>query len=165
MAEKVFYSFHYVPDNWRVAQVRNMGVLEGNQLLSDNTWETIASQGDTAIKNWISGQMSGKSCIVVLVGTDTASRKWVKYEIEKAWADKKGVVAIHVHNLKDKDGKQSIKGANPLTGVKVGSYGTALSTLAKCYDPPYGVSTSVYSHIESNISTWVDEAIKIRKNN
>lgn len=29
MARKVFYSFYYKRDNWRVAQVRNMGVVVG----------------------------------------------------------------------------------------------------------------------------------------
>lgn len=27
MARRTFYSFHYKPDNWRVSQVRNMGVV------------------------------------------------------------------------------------------------------------------------------------------
>ena len=34
-----FFSFHYKPDNWRAAQVRNMGVVEGNSPVSDNDWE------------------------------------------------------------------------------------------------------------------------------
>jgi len=34
MARAVFYSFHYKPDNWRASKVRQMGALEGNQLLS-----------------------------------------------------------------------------------------------------------------------------------
>lgn len=29
MARRVFTSFHYVPDNWRASQVRNMGKIEG----------------------------------------------------------------------------------------------------------------------------------------
>jgi len=35
---QVFYSFHYEADAWRAAQVRNMGVVEGNQPASDNEW-------------------------------------------------------------------------------------------------------------------------------
>lgn len=27
MARRTFYSFHYKPDNWCAAQVRNMGVI------------------------------------------------------------------------------------------------------------------------------------------
>ena len=28
MKRRVFYSFHYDPDNWRAAQVRNIGSIE-----------------------------------------------------------------------------------------------------------------------------------------
>ena len=38
MARKAFFSFHYQPDNWRVSQVRNIGVIEGNQ--PANFWPT-----------------------------------------------------------------------------------------------------------------------------
>jgi len=88
MARAVFYSFHYKPDNWRASKVRQMGALEGNQLLSDNDWEDVTSGGEQAIENWIAEQMRGKSCEVVLIGASTAGRKWVKYEIEKAWDDR-----------------------------------------------------------------------------
>jgi hypothetical protein len=30
----------------------------------------------------------------VLIGENTAERKWVKYEIKKAWNDKKGVLVF-----------------------------------------------------------------------
>ena len=113
MARKVFFSFHYKPDNWRVAQVRNIGVIEGNKTVSDNKWETIAGRGDAAIKRWINKQMRDKSCAVVLIGHKTARRKWIKYEIKKAWKDGKGVVGIYIHNLKDKDEKKALKGKNP----------------------------------------------------
>jgi len=53
---RTFFSFHYKPDNWRAAQVRNMGVVEGNAPVSDNDWETIQRGGDAAIKRWINGQ-------------------------------------------------------------------------------------------------------------
>ena len=38
---RTFFSFHYKPDNWRAAKVRNMGVVEGNSPVSDNDWETV----------------------------------------------------------------------------------------------------------------------------
>jgi hypothetical protein len=55
MTRRVFYSFHYVPDNWRASQVRNMGAVEGNQPAKDNDWETVTKGGDKAIEKWISG--------------------------------------------------------------------------------------------------------------
>lgn len=80
MARKVFYSFHFKPDNWRASQVRNMGVIEGNAPVSDNEWEEIKKGGDEAIESWINDQLSGKSCAIVLIGENTAGRKWIEYE-------------------------------------------------------------------------------------
>lgn len=75
MARKVFFSFHYEADNWRASQVMNAGVVEGNQPVSDNDWETITRGGDAAIQRWIDSQLDGKSCCVVLIGSATAGRK------------------------------------------------------------------------------------------
>ena len=162
MARRVFFSFHYKPDNWRAGQVRNAGAVEGNKPVSDNDWETITSGGASAIEDWISDQMKGKSCAVVLVGSKTAGRKWINYEIKKAWNDGKGVLGIHVHNLKNRDGDQSSKGSNPFSGFTVGD--TSLADIVECYDPPYKTSKKVYDYITENIEDWVEEAIKIRDN-
>jgi hypothetical protein len=164
MARKVFYSFHFKPDCWRTSQVRNAGVVEGNQPVADNEWETIKGKGDDAIKRWIDGQLSGRSCAVVLIGSATAGRKWIKYEIEKAWNDGKGVVGIYVHNLKDRDGGQCSKGRNPFEGFTMERDGAKLSSLVKAYDPPRTTSTAVYDYIKNHIADWVEEAITIRNN-
>lgn len=163
MARSVFYSFHYIPDGSRASQIRNAGVIEGNRPVSDNDWETITSAGDKAIERWIGDQMSGKSCVVVLIGSATANRKWINYEIVKAWNDGKGVAGIYIHNLKDLAGQQSKRGANPFDYVTKG--GAKLSTIVKAYDPPYSVSTDVYAYIKKNLANWVEEAITIRNTN
>ena len=119
MARRCFYSFHYQPDNWRASQVRNMGVIEGNQPVCDNDWETVKRWGDRAVENWIADQMSGRSCTVVLIGAETAGRKWINYEIEKTWKDKKGLVGIYIHNLKDVRQQQTSKGNNPFSQYNV----------------------------------------------
>ena len=162
MVRKAFYSFHYKPDNWRASQVRNMGVIEGNIPVSDNDWEEITRGGDKAIQKWIDGQINGKSCAIVLIGTNTAGRKWIKYEIKKSWNDGKGVVGIYIHNLKNKDGYQSSKGKNPFDDFTVD--GKKLSSIVKAYDPPSSIGTRVYDHIKTNLETWVEEAISIRNN-
>lgn len=165
MARKAFFSFEYKPDNWRASQVRNMGALEGNSPVSDNDWETITKGGDPAIKKWINDQMSDRSCVVVLVGSTTAGRKWIDYEIEKAWNDGKGLVGIHIHGLLNSEGNQSNKGSNPFANFTVGENKTPLSSIVKTYDPPYTTSKSVYDYIKGNIEVWVEEAVKIRNAN
>src|SRR5262245_5787369 len=137
MAKSCFFSFHYIPDNWRAAQVRNMGVLEGNAPVSDNDWESVKRSGDAAIERCIMGQLNGRSCSIVLVGTNTAGRKWINYEIEKSWNAGKGLVGIHIHSLKDINGAQSTKGVNPFNGFTVGTQKQPLSSIVKLYDTPY----------------------------
>lgn len=160
MARRVFFSFHYKPDNWRASQVRNIGALEGNSPVSDNGWESITRGGDTAIQRWIDDEMSGRSCCVVLIGTNTAGRKWINYEIRKAWSDRRGLVGVHIHGLKDMDGNQSSKGANPFSGLTVG--GVALGSVVQAHDTPYSSSQYVYDHIKEKLSQWVEEAIALR---
>jgi len=92
MARKVFFSFYYDGDGWRASQVRNMGALEGNAPCSDNDWEAVKKGGDRAIEKWIAEQLVGRSCTVVLVGGETANRKWVIHEIQESWNANKGVL-------------------------------------------------------------------------
>jgi len=164
MARRIFYSFHYKPDNWRASQVRNMGVIEGNRPATDNDWETITRSGDDAIKRWIRDQMTGISCIVVLIGANTAGRKWINYEIVEAWNSGKGVLGVHIHNLKDQEQKQGTKGSNPFDYIPFGNGTTKLSSIVRAYDPSYYTSTVVYDYIRQNLAAWVEEAIRIRNN-
>jgi len=164
MAQKVFYSFHYRPDSCRASQVRKMGAVEGNRPCSDNDWEIITRGGDDQIKKWIAEQLDGTSCVVVLIGTDTADRKWISHEIVTGWNGGKGVVGVYVHNLQDRGGQQSAKGENPFAFIKFGNSEEQLSSVVKTYDPPYLTSTAVYDYIKENLAAWVEEAITIRNN-
>lgn len=161
MARRVFYSFHYDPDNWRVQTVRNIRAIEAQPKLTSNEWETVWRKGQKAIQNWIDGQMIGKGCVVVLIGAQTASRPWVKYEITKGWNDGKGVIGIYIHNLKDSSQNQSRKGANPFAGIEMKD-GRPMSDYVTTYDPPYTTSTFVYDYIAENIESWTEAAVLAR---
>ena len=155
---QVFYSFHYANDVMRTQQVRNIGVIEGNTPVSANEWESVKKKGDTAIRGWIDNAMKNRSCVIVLVGSETANRKWVKYEIKKAWTDGKGLLGIYIHNLKDPNTGTGKQGANPFDSFTVGD--KKLSALVKCYNPK---PTDAYSDISNNISDWIEAAIASRK--
>lgn len=160
MVRRAFYSFHYQPDCSRAGQIRNMGVLEGNAPASDNDWEAVKKGGDAAIQKWIDGQLHGKSVAIVLIGSATAGRKWINYEIKAAWDAGKGVMGIYIHNLKDLDGNQASQGSNPFNGFTVGT--TSMASIVKAYLPPYSDSKLAYGHIKDNLSTWIEDAIAIR---
>jgi hypothetical protein len=161
MPRRVFYSFNYNEDRDRVAQVRNMGVVEGSPIASDNDWETIKRGGWRAIKSWIDRQMVGTSCCVVLAGRWTANREWINYELVEAWNQKKGIVVVHIYELKDLNSRKSSRGANPLEYVQLSS-GALLSSVAKAYDSPFVDSKDVYADIRSKLPGLIEEAITIR---
>lgn len=154
---QIFYSFHFANDVFRVQQIRNIGALEENKPVSPNDWETVKRQGEASIKRWIDDNMKYRSCVVVLVGSETANRPWVRYEIEKAWKDGKGLFGIHVHNLRDPKTGICAKGANPFSSFTVG--GSPFSNIVACYDPS---PMDAYNDIKNNIEKWVESAIAQR---
>lgn len=165
---KVFYSFHFDNDVMRVQLIRQMGVVEGDEPVSKNEWETLRKK-DGAIKNWIDDTMSTRSCVIVLIGEDTANRPWVKYEIERAWTEKKGLFGIYIHNLKCANKVRTTgvgtcnQGANPFdtfTFTSGDRKGQKLSSVIKCYNPK---SSDAYGDISTNIDAWVEAAIASRK--
>lgn len=162
MTRRVFYSFHYEPDNWRAGTVRNIGTIEGNTPARDNDWEKVTKGGDSEIEKWINNQMEGRSCIVVLIGEKTAKRKWINYEIINGWNKGKGVVGIHIHKLLDKYGNSTNKGVNPFDHISFKNTGEKLSSKVKVYDPIGCDSKEVYKNISDNIGNWIEEALKIR---
>lgn len=156
---QVFFSFEYQKDVWRVSQVRNMGKVSDSSTFSDNDWEKVKSRSDSEIRSWIDTQMAMRSCLVVLIGETTSTRKWVKYEIEKAYELNKGIVGIYIHKLKDQNGEQSSKGANPFYSIYTND-GERLSKYIECFDSSYQTSEYVYDDISGNISDLIENALE-----
>ena len=163
MTRSVFFSFHFAKDFSRTQLVRNMGIISGNKVATPNKWEEVKRKGKISIQAWIDENMIGKSCLVVLVGSNTAGRQWIEYEIEKAWNDGKGVLGIRIHNLKDLFGKQSTSGNNPFSIFNLCGDKRKLSGVVPLKSPNSITSTGTYKIISENIEDWIEEAIEIRK--
>lgn len=153
---QIFYSFHYDNDVFRVQQIRSMGSLEENKPVSHNDWETVQKGGDKAIEKWINDNMNYRSCVVVLIGENTHKRPWVKYEIKKAWEDGKGLLGIHINNLKDPKTGTCSKGTNPFEQFTFRDNKGNIKTIP-CKTP---LASDTYNDIKNNIESWVEEAIK-----
>ncbi len=156
---QIFYSFHYDNDVFRVQQIRNMGALEDNKPVAANDWETVKRGGDKAIEKWIDDNMKYRSCVVVLIGEETAKRPWIKYEIKKAWQDGKGLLGIHINNLKDPKNGTCSKGTNPFDQFTFKDNNGNIKSIP-CKSPS---STDAHNDIKNNIESWVEEAIKNRQ--
>lgn len=150
MARKVFYSFHFDNDSWRAGQVRNIGAVEGDKPVNGNKWEEVKHKSETTIKNWIDNNLKDKSCLVVLIGEKTSERKWVNYEINRAWELGKAVCGIYIHQLENVFGNQSSKGRNPL------------KSYIPVFESSYSSSKYVYDDIKNNISELVEKALRVR---
>lgn len=157
--EQVFYSFEYRKDGWRASQVRKMGNISEESTFSDDDWAAVRLKTDYSIRKWIDAQMKMRSCLVVLIGSTTSTRKWVKYEIEKAYELGKGIVGICIHNLKDYNGVPSSKGINPLDEI-LAKDGSPLSAHVTCFESSSATSAKVCVDIEENIDKLIAEAIQ-----
>jgi hypothetical protein len=116
MARRTFFSFNYEEDVWRASNVRNSGALgEDNiEFIDASLWEKAKSQSGAAIQRLIDDAIGRSSVTCVLIGASTASRPWVKYEINKSIELGKGLFGIHIYRIKDRNGNESTRGENPL---------------------------------------------------
>lgn len=120
MARRVFFSFHYQMDIWRVNQIRMAHIVEGTAAAGwhdASIWEEAKRMGDDAVHGLINRGLEGTTVTAVLIGSQTANRKYVKYEIDQSIARGNGILGIYIHDLKDQRGLPSPKEKIPLIGL------------------------------------------------
>lgn len=116
MARRAFFSFHYQRDIWRVNQIRNIPNVTGCAAAGfqdGSLWEEAKKKGDATIKALIDKGLENTTVTVVFVGSQTSGRKFINYEIDQSIARGNGIVAVQVHELKDKAGNADVAGAIP----------------------------------------------------
>ena len=116
MARRVFFSFHYENDVWRASIVRNSHVVEGTAAAGfqdASLWEEAKKKGDEALKRLIKAGLESTTVTAVLIGAETASRKWVDYEIQQSIERGNGMLGVYIDEIKGKDGKTSARGTVP----------------------------------------------------
>lgn len=154
MPKKVFYSFQYQPDNWRVHQVINARAISGGAAFIPQEWEKVRRQTDAAIEQWIHTQMNYSKAVIVLVGETTAESRWVRYEIEKAWNDRRPLIGVRINGLKDSNGNTQRRGINPFDTV-TDQHGFSLTQHGVKLMDPGTSSLTPFSDIEQNLENWV----------
>jgi len=130
---RVFFSFHYEGDVWRATNVRNAGKVDAAAAAGwddASLWEDAKRKGKTEIEYLIDSGLKGTSVTAVLIGSETASRPWVTYEIEKSIERGNGLLGVRIHGIRDQDSHRSKRGSVPkaLNGYRVydwhgGSFG------------------------------------------
>lgn len=146
MARTVFTSFHFQRDIWRANVVRNSWVTKGgesNAFFDRSLWEEAQKKGDAAIKRMIDKALIGTSVTAVLIGTETADRKYVKYEVQQSVAENKGLFGVYIHKIQNNEKRTDTKGSSPFAGL------SGIATYDWVNDDGY-----------SNFKSWVEKAAK-----
>jgi hypothetical protein len=141
VGRRVFFSFHYGGDVWRASSIRKSGQFDAVAAAGWNDaslWEEAKKTGDAEIRRLIDCGLTGTSVTAVVIGAETASRKWVKYEIEKSIERGNGLLGVRIHNCKNEHGQKGKRGAVP-KALTDGGY-------------------HVYDWDSSNLGRWVELA-------
>lgn len=103
MARRVFFSFHYQPDVNRANVVKNAWVgrdRADSGFFNASVVEATKRTGDEALKRFLREGMVGSSVVCVLTGTQTARRRWVRYEVLRGLRDNRGILEVAIHNIR-----------------------------------------------------------------
>jgi hypothetical protein len=120
MARRTFFSFHYKNDVHRSWNVRNSWVTKDREdagFFDNGLWEKKQRESDDSIKQLIRDGVHGTSVLCVLNGSQTALRRWVRYEIARGILNKNGILTIDIHSVKNMDGETSVRGVDPLDNI------------------------------------------------
>lgn len=123
MVRRTFFSFHYDRDIWRSSIVRNSWLTQDREAAGfwdASLWEEAKRKGDEALKKLIQQGLKNTSVTVVLIGNETAERKWVNYEIKESYSKGNGLLGVFIHNIRDSNRYRDNKGRNPFDSIYIG---------------------------------------------
>lgn len=144
MARRTFFSFHFQHDIFRANVVRNSWVTRDREaagFFDASLWEEAQTKGEAAVHALIDEGLKNTSVTVVLIGKATATRPYVKYEIEQSIARGNGLLGVRIENIKDIRGNVDDAGPNPL---------------------PKGYPVYLWNKDDgyTNLRTWIERAAK-----
>lgn len=156
---KVFFSFHY-DDIMRVNNVRNVWKIYHpntqtmRSFYDSSLWESRKLEGPEALKRLIREGVEQTSAICVLIGADTWSREWVRYEIARAIIDNRGLLGVHINSLNHhQSGFPHPLGSNPFDYMGLYRQHNALLGGAQYYLYEYeGGAWRPYQHYSNAVS-------------
>jgi antiphage defense system Thoeris ThsB-like protein len=191
MARRTFFSFHYRPDVHRAWNVRNSWVTKPDRedagFFDSSVFESKERTNDEALKRFLAEGLQGTAVTAVLYGAETATRRWVHFELLKSFVEGKRILSVDIHSIKNLEQLPARPGIDPLTflGVEVKA---GIAKLKEYVDGtwrwaadvgnvsvsslPYGLqegSNKLFSHLfrtydwatgdgRTNIGDWIEKA-------
>jgi hypothetical protein len=116
-ARRTFFSFHYQEDVSRTQVVRNSWVTKEDReeagFFDASVFESKKRAGDETLKRFLTEAFDGTTVTCVLIGSQTAFRPWVRYELVRSFQRGNGLFGIRVNNIKNLQGQYGSFGENP----------------------------------------------------
>lgn len=159
MARRVFFSFHYDNDINRSMTVRNSWVTQGKEaagFVDKAEFEKIKRTGEIAVHRWIDNQLNGTSVTVVLIGSETLNRPFVKYEICESIKRGNGVIGVYIHNIRDMITQKGSLQGNPHTIIGYYDNGSPAYFDRICD----GLYDYTYDNGYANLGVWIEQAAR-----
>ncbi len=123
MARNVYFSFHYDDvKSFRANVVRMSYKFRAGDInfRDASIWEESKEKQVSTIKKLIDSELMGSSVTCVLIGSETYSRRFVRYEIAKSFEMKKGQLGVGINWIKDNKGEIKFwPGENPFDYLKL----------------------------------------------
>lgn len=103
MARRTFFSFHYQADVFRAQVVRNSWVTKADRedagFFDASVFEAKKRESPESLRRFLREALDGSSVACALTGTETASRRWVRYEMLQALKQGRGLMEISIHSV------------------------------------------------------------------
>jgi hypothetical protein len=107
VVRRTFFSFHYQVDVTRAHVVKNSWVTKEERedagFFDASVFESKKRAGDDTLKRFLTESLNGTSVTCVLIGGQTAFRKWVRYELVRSFHRGNGLFGIRIHAIKNLD--------------------------------------------------------------
>ena len=120
-------------------EIDSLTGVEFAEFIDASLWEEAKRKSRSALEKLIKDGLTNTTVTAVLIGSDTASRQWVNYEIDRSIERGNGLLGIYIHSIEDRDGRRAPRGANPLP-------------------PPYATYDWINDRGYVNLGTWVETA-------
>jgi hypothetical protein len=86
----------------------------GTGFFDGSLWESSQRKGEASLKALINSGLENTSVTCVLAGTETYSRRWVRYEIAMSLVRGNGLLTVRIDRQGDRRGFMCAAGPDPL---------------------------------------------------
>ena len=156
MARRIFFCFHYEDvKTFRANVVRKHDLTKDNAqdagFFDASIWEDAKRHGDESVKRLINSNLENTSATCALIGTETWSRRWVRYEILKSYDRGNLLFGVHINSVPDKYRQTFPPGLNPFDylGFIISEDGKKLT-----YYEHEGTSWKIYQDLQPKTSSF-----------